>query len=189
VIFQVSYSSFHLLDDHLPCIHLEFKLVLERSLRGLDEGEVRPHLVQQGLQSLQVGTCSFRVWPPLRITDLKKLPTLQGKGDLTDWRCTFRDFDPHSSRSLPRPSLIASFVRIIGQSHRPVSPPSSTNRPMPLVINRVSDHCRKRFIHTGRNVKDEIRASAVLPSASLRRNVSGRLGATSSTSTESPSGL
>ena len=45
-IFHLFQPPFHLLHDHLPRIRFQFELVLERSLSCLNEGKVRPHLIE-----------------------------------------------------------------------------------------------------------------------------------------------
>jgi len=54
-IFHLFQPPFHLLHDYLPGIGFQFELVLERRLSCLNEREVRPHLVEQDFESLQVG--------------------------------------------------------------------------------------------------------------------------------------
>src|SRR5215831_356767 len=46
--------SFHLPDHGLPHVDLELELMLERRLRGIDEGEIQLHLLHQGLHPLKI---------------------------------------------------------------------------------------------------------------------------------------
>jgi hypothetical protein len=67
-IFHLFQPPFHLLDDHLPRIRFQFELMLQRSLSCLNEREVRPHLVEQDFEALQVGPHLLHIIRiPLRI--------------------------------------------------------------------------------------------------------------------------